>query len=139
MNCLRAMPVCSLVNDKGIESTFYKAPRPSARVLTLSHAPTPKQPCIACARGYSELFRRLHRPLPPRHPRMKGRLGRPQPQTTRQLKIKSRWSRGRHPRRERRWIAGRDAPAFGGAGEEGGGVAGERARCTFWRKQYRVV
>ena len=43
MNCLRAMPVCSLVNDKGIESTFYKAPRPSARVLTLSHAPTPKQ------------------------------------------------------------------------------------------------
>ena len=42
MNCLRAMPVCLLVNDKGIESTFYKTPRPSARVLTLSHAPTPK-------------------------------------------------------------------------------------------------
>ncbi|CAM9182049.1 unnamed protein product, partial [Ascophyllum nodosum] len=32
-----------------IESTFYKAPRPSARVLTLSHAPTPKQ-------GISYLF-----------------------------------------------------------------------------------
>ena len=46
MNCLRAMPVCSLVNDKGIESTFYKAPRPSARVLTLSHAPTPKHDIV---------------------------------------------------------------------------------------------
>ena len=53
MNCLRAMPVCSLVNDKGIESTFYKAPRPSARVLTLSHVPTPKhknkcEPYLLC-------------------------------------------------------------------------------------------
>ena len=47
-NCLRALPVCSLVNDKGIESTFYKAPRPSARVLTLSHAPTPKQKIRLC-------------------------------------------------------------------------------------------
>ena len=46
MNCLRAMPVCLLVNDKGIESTFYKAPRPSARVLTLSHAPTPKHDIV---------------------------------------------------------------------------------------------
>ena len=45
-NCLRALPVCLLFNDKGIESTFYKAPRPSARVLTLSHAPTPKQSII---------------------------------------------------------------------------------------------
>ena len=33
---------CSIVNDKEIESTFYKAPRPSARVLTLIHAPTPR-------------------------------------------------------------------------------------------------
>ena len=45
-NCLRALPVCLLVNDKGIESTFYKAPRPSARVLTLSHAPTPKHDIV---------------------------------------------------------------------------------------------
>ena len=42
-NCVRALPVCSLVNGKGIESTLYKAPRPSARVLTLSHAPTSRQ------------------------------------------------------------------------------------------------
>ena len=45
-NCLRALPVCLLVNDKGIESTFYKAPRPSARVLTLSHAPTSKHDIV---------------------------------------------------------------------------------------------
>ena len=32
------------VNNKGIESTFLcKAPRPSARVLTLRHAPTSRQ------------------------------------------------------------------------------------------------
>ena len=42
-SCLQALPECSLVNDKGIESPFLcKAPRPSARVLTLRHAPTPR-------------------------------------------------------------------------------------------------
>ena len=41
----QALPVCcSLVNNKEIESTFLcKAPRPSARVLTLRHAPTSRQ------------------------------------------------------------------------------------------------
>ena len=39
-------PVCSLVNDKRIESTLYKAPRPSARVLTLRHAPTPRHDIV---------------------------------------------------------------------------------------------
>ena len=46
MKSLRqALPVCcSLVNSKGIESPFLcKAPRPSARVLTLRHAPTSRQ------------------------------------------------------------------------------------------------
>ena len=45
-NCLRVLPVCSLVNDKGIESTLCKAPRPSARVLTLRHAPTPRHDIV---------------------------------------------------------------------------------------------
>ena len=45
-NCLRILRVCSLVNDKEIESTFYKAPRPSARVLTLSHAPTSRHDIV---------------------------------------------------------------------------------------------
>ena len=43
-SCLQALPVCSLVNNKGIESPFLcKTPRPSARVLTLKHAPTFRQ------------------------------------------------------------------------------------------------
>ena len=41
----QALPVCrSLVNNKGIESNFLcKAPRTSARVLTVRHAPTSRQ------------------------------------------------------------------------------------------------
>ena len=44
-SCLQALPLCcSLVNNEGIESPFLcKAPRPSARVLTLRHAPTSRQ------------------------------------------------------------------------------------------------
>ena len=33
-------------DDKGIESTLYKAPRPSARVLTLSHAATTRHDIV---------------------------------------------------------------------------------------------
>ena len=41
----------SLVNNKGIESSFLcKAPRPSARVLTLRHAPISRHD-IVWARG----------------------------------------------------------------------------------------
>ena len=45
-NYLRVLPVYSLANDKGIESTLYKAPRPSARMLTLSHAPTSRRDIV---------------------------------------------------------------------------------------------
>ena len=48
-SCLQALPVCSLVNSQGIESPFLcKAPRPSARVLTLRHAPTSRQGLYLC-------------------------------------------------------------------------------------------
>ena len=45
-SCQQALPVYrSLVNNKGIESTFLcKAPRPSARVLTIRHAATSRHP-----------------------------------------------------------------------------------------------
>ena len=51
-SCLQALPVCcSLVNSKGIESPFLcKAPRPSARVLTLRHAPSSRHDDIVWAR-----------------------------------------------------------------------------------------
>ena len=44
----QALPVCrSLVNNEGIEPTFLcKAPRPSARVLTLRHAPTSRHDIV---------------------------------------------------------------------------------------------
>ena len=46
-SCLQALPVCSLVNSKGMELPFLcKAPRPSARVLTLRHAPTSRHDIV---------------------------------------------------------------------------------------------
>ena len=47
-SCQQALPVSRpLVNNKEIESTFLsKSPRPSARVLTLRHAPTSRHDVV---------------------------------------------------------------------------------------------
>ena len=49
-SCLQALPACSLVNSKGVESTLCKVPRPCARVLTLRHAPTSRQHEVRASR-----------------------------------------------------------------------------------------
>ena len=52
---LQALPVRSLVNNKGLESPFLcKPPRPRARVFTLRHASTPIQ--VLCYFFVPDLF-----------------------------------------------------------------------------------